>query len=71
VVGRVKLYLGINRDHPMIQNPAEKALMALSYIRGEQLTYWIDAQLDTIDQQATQWGPNNPRIWDELVVRMN
>jgi hypothetical protein len=35
------------------------------------LTDWIDTQLDTIDQQATQWGPNDPRIWDELVVQMN
>jgi hypothetical protein len=49
----LKLYLGINWDHPTIQVLAEKALTALSYIRGEQLTDWIDAQLDTIDQQAT------------------
>jgi Retrotransposon gag protein len=46
-------------------------LTALSYIRGEQLTDWIDAQLETINQQAMQWGPNDLRIWDELVVRMN
>jgi hypothetical protein len=67
----LKLYLGINRDYPTIWCPAEKALTALSYIWGEQLMDWIDTQLDTIDQQATQWGPEDPRIWDELVIQMN
>jgi Retrotransposon gag protein len=46
-------------------------LTALSYIRREQLTDWIDVQLEIINQQATQWGPDDQRIWDELVVRMN
>ena len=62
------IYRGINRFTPQMTNPFSRVLMFLSFIKGDKVHEWTQAQLRwAVDYTAQAPGNDNHEyIWDTV-----
>jgi hypothetical protein len=45
-------------------NAAKKVLNAMGSTHGPDIVSWVEDQLALLDQHITQWGEEDPRVWE-------
>jgi hypothetical protein len=52
-------------------NVAEKMLSTMGFIQGPNVVAWVEDQLQLLEQRTTQWGDEDPRIWESFELDMD
>jgi hypothetical protein len=72
-ISDLQIYFQINRKHSDIRNCYTRVLIALSFIKGDNVVNWVDAQMVNLeDDLKLNYGDESQEdIWENFTARFN
>ena len=67
----LKLYQLVNYLNPSIQDNYERVLDTLGFIKGPAVATWVEEQMGDLEQNAAQWGTNDPLLWSKFMQNID